>query len=127
MKKLFLFVILAFSFSALASECSDKVIGHYKAIYHRTYGAASNTFLNNFVGRKNMFAHTFGEPRIAFLGLAIIGENYIAQGIVDKACKSGQEVFDTYIELLESGALCRDLGEDYKKPRKIKKYLLQHF
>lgn len=126
MKILILGVSLLFSVSIYASNCEKKVIGHYSGIYHRTYKAASNTFLNNFIGRKNMFAHTFGVPKIAFQNLMIMGENYIAEGIVEKSGRTGTEVYERYMELLESEQLCQDLGEDFKKPRKLRKYLLDN-
>lgn len=126
MKILILAVSLLFTLTSYASSCEKTVIGHYSGIYHRTYKAASNTFLNNFIGRKNMFAHTFGVPKIAFQNLLILGENYIAEGIVEKSGKSGVEVYERYLELLKSEQICQDLGEDFKKPRKLRRYLLDH-
>jgi hypothetical protein len=126
MKNLLLLALLISTSNLFAGTCTDKVLSHYKTIYHRTYKAASNTFLNNFVGRKNMTAHAFGEPLIAFENLLISGENYYAQNIVNKSCKSGRDVYEIYMELLDSGKLCDDLGEDYKKPGKMKRYLLDH-
>ncbi|MFZ4713696.1 MAG: hypothetical protein ACOYL6_08295 [Bacteriovoracaceae bacterium] len=120
-----IFLILT-SFSLWAeSPCQLKVTGHYKQIYHKTYKAASNTFLNNFIGRKNLLAHTFGYPETAFLDLGILGQNHIAQGIVQKSKKSGEEVLRVYDQLLESEELCKDLGDDYSNPHKMKKYLLE--
>jgi hypothetical protein len=112
--------------SSLASPCERKVIDHYAGIYHRTWKAANNTFLNNFIGRKNMFAHTLGEPNSAFNRTYLYGEDYIANAIIEKSKKTGQEVFETYMRLLRFEQLCLDLGNDYKKPRKVRKYLLQH-
>lgn len=110
----------------LASPCEKKVIAHFSGIYHRTYKAANNTFLNNFIGRKNMWGHTFGAPKIAFQNLVISGENYLAQGIVEKSKKTGKEVYLRYMYLLRTEKLCKDMGDKYKKPRKLRKYLLQN-
>lgn len=73
-----------------------------------------------------MFAHTFGVPKIAFQNLALVGENYIAQAIVEKSGRTGREVYERYMELLETEQLCQDLGDDYTKPRKVRKYLLEN-
>lgn len=125
MKQLFCTIILIFGLKAQASsECEQKVIGHYKAEYHRTYAAASNTFLNNFVGRKNMQAHALGHPEIAFLGLSF-NQNYIAENIVNKSNKTAQEVLEKYMVLLETGELCYALREDYKKFKHVRSLLLE--
>lgn len=125
MKELICILILIYAHSSLASsECEQKVIGYHKAVYHRTYAAASNTFLNNFVGRKNMKAHVLGHPDIAFLGLSF-NENYIAENIINKSHKSGREVFNKYMELLKTGELCYALGEDYKSLKHVRSLLLE--
>jgi hypothetical protein len=108
----------------LRSACEHKVIDYYSGIYHRTYKAASNTFLNNFVGRKNTFAHVWGAPKVAFLQLSFTVNNYIADRIVEKSKKSKEEVYEKYITLLRTGKLCEEMKQDYKKPRKVRKYLL---
>ncbi len=105
------------------SSCEFKVLNYYKEIYHRTYKAASNTFLNNFVGRKNTFAHALGHPQIAFMQYGF-NDNYIADGIVEKSGLSKEEVYQKYMEILNSNKLCDDLKADYKKPRKVRRYLL---
>lgn len=125
MKELLCILILIFAHHAQASEdCERKVVGHYKAEYHRTYAAASNTFLNNFVGRKNMKAHTLGHPDIAFLGLSF-NQNYIAENIVNKSHKSATEVLAKYMELLKTGELCYALGDDYKSFKQVRSLLLE--
>lgn len=127
--KIFILIFgLLMSFLALAEDhnCEEKVLEHHRAVYHKTYKAASNTFLNNFVGRKNMLAHTFGYPDKAFLQLTITGDNYIADSMVDKAEDQGcnaEGLLKLYIDTLRSGELCRDLGDKYKKPRAIRSYL----
>ena len=110
----------------LRSACEHKVLDHYSGIYHRTFKAANNTFLNNFIGRKNTFAHALGVPKVAFLQLAFTTNNYIADRIVEKSGISKEEVYRKYIILLRTGQLCKDMGKDYKKPRKIRTYLLKH-
>lgn len=109
----------------LRSACEHKVLDYYSGLYHRTFKAASNTFLNNFIGRKNTFAHAFGAPRIAFLQLSFTTNNYIADRIVEKSKKTKEEVYYKYLTLLRTGDLCRDLQKDYKKPRKVRAYLLK--
>lgn len=141
MKSFFLFSIL-FSITAFAqnpselildgdldnkelrSACEHKVLDYYSGIYHRTFKAANNTFLNNFIGRKNTFAHALGAPKIAFLQLSFTTNNYIADRIVERSGQSKEEVYRKYIVLLRTGQLCKDMGADYKKPRKVRKYLL---
>lgn len=109
----------------LRSACEHKVLDYYSGIYHRTFKAASNTFLNNFIGRKNTWAHALGAPRIAFLQLSWTTNNYIADRIVEKSKKSKEEVYEKYMMLLRTGKLCKDMQKDYKKPRKVRKYLLE--
>ncbi|MFZ4713725.1 MAG: hypothetical protein ACOYL6_08445 [Bacteriovoracaceae bacterium] len=118
-----LLTLMATSVTFAVSPCEQKVLTHYQNIYHKTYKAASNTFLNNFVGRKNTIAHAFGYPDMAFLHLSF-NDNYYANNIIDKSGKGDFEVFEAYNKLLNSEELCHELGEEYKKPRAIKKLLL---
>jgi hypothetical protein len=122
MKELLCLIILIYTHNSVAaSECQTKVLGHYQDQYHRTYKAASNTFLNNFVGRKNTKAHVLGYPQIAFLGM----DNFIANNMIEKSGKEGIVIYRTYMHTLETGELCQDLGKDYQSFGKVRAYLLE--
>ena len=128
MKYILLFSLLFTAFKIHAeTPCEEKVLGYHKAVYHRTYKAASITFLNNFIGRKNTFAHAFGYPEMAFLRMSF-NSNFIAEAMIEKAEDKGltaEAIYETYTDSLKSGELCEALGNNYKKPRKIRAFLFQ--
>jgi hypothetical protein len=127
MKKLILLLTLVSSSTFAASDCEQKVLGHYSSIYHGTYKAAMNTFLNNFVGRKNMLAHTFAYPKLAMGLMASWDENYIAASMVEKSEEkgiSGNQLAEIYLESLKSGEACQVLGDNILKPRKLRSFIL---
>lgn len=124
----YLWVLSLFvSLSVFGSEgdCESKVIGHYKDVYHKTYKAASNTFLNNFVGGKNATAHMLGYPEVAFRGFTLTYPNEKAESLMRKSKRSAETIVKVYRDSLRSGDLCQALGGDYKKSAKVKKYLLE--
>lgn len=129
MKFIIFLSFFAFSLSSFSKEsaCRSQVLGHYKKIYHDTYKKASNTFMSNFVGKKNTRAHMLGYPHIAFLGLTTTIPNYEAEKILKKTGASGDEFLAFYQGILNSGELCRDLKEDYKSFAKMKKYLISKY
>ena len=127
MKKLILLLALMSTHSYAASDCEQKVLAHYAEVYHSTYKAAMNTFLNNFVGRKNMLAHTFAYPTLAMGIMASSDENYIAATMVEKSEAkgiSGNQLADIYLESLKSGEACEKLGEKVFNARKLRSFVL---
>ena len=86
-----------------------------------------NTFLNNFVGRKNMLAHTFAYPELAMGLMASSDENYIAEKMVEQSSKkgiSGSQLAEIYLESLRSGEACEKLGDKVFNPRKLRSFIL---
>lgn len=74
-----------------------------------------------------MLAHTFGYPELAFQSFASQDQNYIAADMLDKAYELGRnerDILKIYFKGLESGEICQRLGGDVKKPRKLRKYIM---
>jgi hypothetical protein len=128
MKIFILILALSTTSSFAVSECEQKVLGHYGNVYHSTYKAAMNTFLNNFVGRKNMLAHTFAYPALAMGLMASSDENYIAASMVEKSEEkgiSGDQLAEIYLQTLRTGEACEVLGDKVLNPRNLRSFILK--
>jgi hypothetical protein len=128
MKIFILLISLSTTSSFAAGECEQKVLSHYANVYHSTYKAAMNTFLNNFVGRKNMLAHTFAYATLAMGLMASSDENYIAATMVEKSEEkgiSGNQLAEIYLNSLKTGEACEALGDKVLNARKLRSFILK--